>query len=124
VSARAYLLLNIVQGKSEEAARILLDEVGVVAVDMLEGPPDIIVLIEASGRSTLARLTVRAIASVEALTEDIQLLPAQDVHNACLAMGHDVTKENAGHYFRASRGSGRTERRKKTRIQSPLSADD
>ncbi len=122
MSARAYLLLNIVQGKSEEAARILRDEVGIVAVDMLEGPPDIIVLIEASGRSTLARLTVRAIASVEALTEDIQLLPAQDVHNACLAMGHDATKENAS--FRASRGSARTERRKKTRIQSPLSADD
>ncbi len=117
MSARAYLLLNIVQGKSEEAARILRDEVGVVAVDMLEGPPDIIVLIEASGRSTLARLTVRAIASVEALTQDIQLLPA------CLTMGHDATKENAGRYFRASRGSGRTKRRKKTRIQSPLSDD-
>jgi hypothetical protein len=78
VSARAYLLLNIVQGKSGEAARLLRDEVGVIAVDMLEGPPDIIVLITASGRSTLARLTVRAIASVEALTQDIQLLPVQD----------------------------------------------
>ena len=78
MSARAYLLLNIVQGKAEEAARSLRDEVGVVAVDMLEGPPDIIVLMEASGRSTLARLTVRAIASVEGLTEDIQLLPVED----------------------------------------------
>jgi len=77
VSARAYLLLNIVQGKAEEAARLLRDEVGVVAVDMLEGPPDIIALMEASGRSTLARLAVRVIASVEALTEDIQLLPAR-----------------------------------------------
>ena len=124
MSARAYLLLKIVQGKAEEAARLLQDEVGVVAVDVLEGPPDIIVLIEASGRSTLARLTVRVIASVEALTEDIQLLPAQDIHNACLTVGRVATKESAGRYFRASRGSGRTERRKRTRIQSPLSADD
>jgi len=77
VSARAYLLLKIVQGKAEEAARLLRDAVGVVAVDVLEGPPDIIVLMEASGRSTLARLAVRVIASVEALTEDIQLLPAR-----------------------------------------------
>ena len=78
MSARAYLLLKIVQGKAKEAARLLQDEVGVVAVDILEGPPDIIVLMEASGRSTLARLTVGAMASVEALTEDIQLLPVQD----------------------------------------------
>ena len=114
MSARAYLLLKIVQGKAEEAARLLQDEVGVVAVDVLEGPPDIIVLMEASGRSTLARLTVRVIASVEALTEDIQLLPAQNIHNVCLTMGRDATKEN----------TGRTKRRKKTRIQSALSADN
>ena len=114
MSARAYLLLKIVQGKAEEAARLLRDEVGVVAVDVLEGPPDIIVLMEASGRSTLARLTVRVIASVEALTEDIQLLPAQNIPNVCLSTRRDATKEN----------TGRTERRKKTRIQSALSADN
>ena len=78
MSARTYLLLNILEGKSKEAARLLRDGVGVIAVDMLEGPPDIIVLIKASRRSTLARLTVRIIASVEALTQDIQLLPVQD----------------------------------------------
>jgi len=114
VSARTYLLLNILEGKSKEAARLLRDGVGVIAVDMLEGPPDIIVLIKASRRSTLARLTVRAIASVEALTQDIQLLPAQNIHDVCLTTGRDATKEN----------TGRTERRKKTRIQSALSADN
>jgi hypothetical protein len=77
VNARAYLLLDIVPGKSEEAARLLRNGAGVTVVDLIEGPPDIIAMIEASERQALAQLTIRAIASVVAMTEDVQLFPVQ-----------------------------------------------
>ena len=75
---RAYILLDIEDGKSEEAAQVLRGKPGVVLADPLEGPPDVIVLVEAPDRKKLAELTVRALAEVESMTEGLQLLPAQD----------------------------------------------
>lgn len=50
MSARAYVLLDIVKGKAEEALRTLRCRPGVVTVDALEGSPDVIVLLEAKER--------------------------------------------------------------------------
>ncbi len=74
---RAYILLDILNGKAEQVAQSLKRNKGVVSVDVLEGPPDIIIILEASGRQKLAELTIQALASVESVTENMKLLPAQ-----------------------------------------------
>jgi len=77
MSARAYVLLQVAQGKSNLVANVLRRKNGVRVVDVLEGPPDLMVLVEAAERQKLAELTVRALAEVEPLTENLQVLPAQ-----------------------------------------------
>ena len=77
-AARAYILLDIREGKSVRAAEVLRSMSGMVIVDPLEGPPDIVVVVEASDRQELARLTNRALASIEGLIEGLNLLPVQN----------------------------------------------
>ena len=74
---RVYILLDIVGGKSEEVARSLLGKPSVVKVDLLEGPPDLIVICEAFKRQELAKLTIEALAKVEQMTENVCLLPVR-----------------------------------------------
>ena len=75
---RAYMLPDIADGKPGQVVRVLRDKPGVVMADLLEGPPDVIVVVEASERQKLAEFTIQALASVEAMTEDIQLLRATE----------------------------------------------
>ncbi len=73
---RVYILLNVSDGKGERVAEALSGMSGVATVDVLEGPPDVMIMIEALGRRKLAQLTVNALAAVEAMTEGIRLMPA------------------------------------------------
>jgi hypothetical protein len=75
MSARAYVLLNVVQGKVAEIVQTLRDRPGVIVADIIEGPPDIVMVIEARGRRRLANLTIEALSAVENVTGDLQLLP-------------------------------------------------
>jgi hypothetical protein len=77
MGAGAYVLLDIANGKSEQAAQALRSRPGVVMADSLEGPPDVIVVFEASERLTLAKLTIQALTAVEAMTRSVCLLPVQ-----------------------------------------------
>ncbi len=72
--ARAYILLDIVNGKSEQAAQTLRNMPGVATADCLEGQPGVLVLVEATDRLKLAELLMPVMASVDSLTEDMQLL--------------------------------------------------
>ncbi len=74
-SARVYVLLDVAQGKLAEAVRTLRDRPGVIMVDSVEGPPDIVMVVEAHQRRRLAELTVEALSSIESVTENLQLLP-------------------------------------------------
>jgi hypothetical protein len=76
--ARAYVLLDIVNGKSEQVAKALQGKPGVVIAEQIEGPPDLIMVTEASDMHHLAKLTVKAITSVEAMINGLRLLPVQD----------------------------------------------
>ena len=76
MSDRAYILLHVTRGKSGLAARVLRGQDGVRVMDVLEGPPDLMLMIEAAGRQELAELTIQALASVEPMTEGLQVLPA------------------------------------------------
>jgi len=76
--ARAYVLLDIVDGKSEHVAQALQGKPGVVIAEQIEGPPDIIMVAEASDLQHLAKLTIQAITSVETMIHGLRLLPVQD----------------------------------------------
>ena len=78
---KVYILLDIVDGKAEQVVHILQEIPGVLMVDALEGPPDIVVVIEAPEREQLAKWTIEALASVEMLTEQVRLLPIRDGSN-------------------------------------------
>ena len=58
MNARVYILLDIVHGKSEYVIQALRGKPGVVMVDPLEGPPDVILVVEAPKRQKLAELTI------------------------------------------------------------------
>ena len=77
MSERVYVLLSVVGGQSEEVARTLRSKCGVLATDVLEGPPDVMMVVEARGRQQLARLMSSALASVENMTANMQVLPTQ-----------------------------------------------
>jgi hypothetical protein len=78
MSARVYMLLDIVEGKSAHAARVLRAREGVVITDVLEGRPDIIVMVEAPDRQRLAEVMMPVLSSIEDITKDVQLLVARE----------------------------------------------
>ena len=75
MSARAYILIDAVEGKAHEVVRILRRKAGVAFADCVQGPPDIVMGVEAEDNQKLADLTIKALASVENQTEDSQVLP-------------------------------------------------
>ncbi len=108
-AARAYILLDTREGRSVEAAEALQAMRGVVIADPLEGPPDVVVVVEASDRQELARLTNRALASIEALIEGLNLLPVQNGLSMAAAknlrskaLGRKETKHACGKAHRYS----------------------
>jgi hypothetical protein len=74
---RLYILLDIVDGKADKATKIVRKSPGVVIADALEGPPDVVIVLEAAKRRHLAKLAMQVLASVESLTENVCLLPSQ-----------------------------------------------
>jgi len=81
MNARVYILLDIVDGKAEQVAQALQGSLGVVMVDAVEGPPDVVIVMEAPNRQQLAKITMQALASVETITEQVCLLPAREKIN-------------------------------------------
>ena len=78
---KVYILLDVMDGKAEQVVQVLQEIPGVLMVDALEGPPDVILVMEAAERQHLAKLTIDALASVEMLTEQVRLLPTRDGSN-------------------------------------------
>jgi len=52
---------------------------GVLMADSLEGPPDLIMVVEASDKQKLAQLAINALATVETVTQGVQILPTLDI---------------------------------------------
>ncbi len=73
--AKAYVFIDVSDGKSEQVVKTLQNKPGVVAVDNVDGPPDVIMIVEATKRQELANLTIEAMLSVEGLTESVRCLP-------------------------------------------------
>ena len=78
MSTRAYVLINSVEGKAPEVLTTLRGKPGIKFMDYLEGPPDIIVILQACTRQKLAELTNHVLYLVESLIENFQVLPTKN----------------------------------------------
>ena len=78
MSVKAYILIDTLEGKEKRVFTALRGKPGIVSVNCVEGSPNIIMLAEAEERRKLAKLTIQALSTVEALTSDIQCLPVSN----------------------------------------------
>lgn len=81
-ATRVYILLDVIEGKAEEAAETLRGNPGVRLADVLEGRPNVVAVLEARSRRQLAELTNHALALVEGVTENLQMLPTVNGHES------------------------------------------
>ena len=77
MSARVYMLLDILEEKYEQALKILHNIGGVIMTDTLEGHPNTLVIVEAPDREKLVELMMPVLGSVDRVTEDLRLLVSQ-----------------------------------------------
>jgi hypothetical protein len=59
-------------------AQTLRGKAGVQMIDVLEGSPNVIMVLQARSRQQLAEFTNQALLSVEPMTENLQVLPVQN----------------------------------------------
>ena len=94
MSARVYILLDVKKKEVNQAVQTLQDEDGVKTVEVLEGSPNILMMIQARNRTSLANLANHALASVEAITESVQLLPVQNKNNTRVNENNSGKRQN------------------------------
>ena len=78
MNERVYVLIDAIEGKAGQVAQMLRGQPGVKMVDLLEGPPDVIVMLQSRSRQKLAELTNQTLVSVESMTEGLKVLPVQN----------------------------------------------
>jgi hypothetical protein len=78
MSRRAYMLLDIVDRRCEYAVRILRNRAEVTLADRLEGYPNMIAIVEAADRQSLAKATISVLGCIDGITEGLRLLVTQD----------------------------------------------
>jgi hypothetical protein len=78
MSARAYMLLDIVDRDCEYAVQMLRSRAEVILADRLEGYPNIIAIVEAADKKSLAEAIMPVLGCIDGITEDLHLLVAQD----------------------------------------------
>jgi hypothetical protein len=74
---RVYVLLQSLADHHSEVVKKLKKQAGVVTVDLVEGPPDIVLVIEAPDRQQLASVLMNALSSVQDVTEGLELFPTR-----------------------------------------------
>jgi len=78
MSARAYMLLDIVDRSCEYAVQMLRSRAEVIIADRLEGYPNVIAMVEAVDRQSLAETIMPVLGCIDGITEDLRLLVTQD----------------------------------------------
>jgi len=78
MSLRAYVLLDIVNGHTENVLRMLRAKAGIVSTVRLAGHPDIVAVIQAPDRKGLVARLMPVISSVDGIAEDLRLRVLQD----------------------------------------------
>ena len=78
MSVRVYMLLDIVDRSCEHAVQMLRSSGEVVFADRLEGYPNIIAMVEAADRRSLAEAVMPVLDCIDGITEGLRLLVTQD----------------------------------------------
>jgi hypothetical protein len=78
MSARAYMLLDIVDRSCEYAVQMLRSRAEVILADRLEGYPNIIAIVEAADRQSLAAAIMPVLGCIDGITEYLHLLVTQN----------------------------------------------
>jgi len=78
MSARAYMLLDIVDRNCEYAVQVLRSRAEVILADRLEGYPNIIAMVEAADRQSLAEAIMPVLGCIDGITEGLSLLVTRD----------------------------------------------
>ena len=78
MSARVYMLLDIVDRSCEYAVQMLRSKAEIILADRLEGYPNIIAVVEAADRQSLAEAIMPVLGCIDGITEDLRLLVTQD----------------------------------------------
>jgi hypothetical protein len=77
MSVRAYMLLDIVDRNCKYAVQMLRSRTEVVLADRLEGYPNVIAMVEAADRQSLAEAIMPVLGCIDGITEDLRLLVTQ-----------------------------------------------
>jgi hypothetical protein len=78
MSVRAYMLLDIVDSDCEYAIQMLRSRAEVILADRLEGYPNVIAVVEAADKKSLAEAVMPVLGSIDGIAEDLHLLLTQD----------------------------------------------
>ena len=78
MSVRVYMLLDIVDRSCEYAVQMLRSQAQVILADRLEGYPNIIAMVEAADRQSLAAAVMPVLDCIDGITEGLHLLVTQD----------------------------------------------
>jgi len=78
MSVRAYMLLDIVDRSCKYAVQMLQSRTEVILADRLEGYPNVIAMVEAADRQSLAEAIMPVLGCINGITEDLSLLVTQD----------------------------------------------
>jgi hypothetical protein len=78
MSVRAYMLLDIVDRSCEYAVRMLRSQADVILADRLEGYPNIMAMVEAADRQSLAAAIIPVLDCIDGITEGLHLLVTRD----------------------------------------------
>jgi hypothetical protein len=82
---RAYLLLQTAENTSPEIFDDMLEKPGVVTADVLEGTPNMILVIEAERRDELAGYIMRALDNVQFRIHDFRFFIGRESYQPVLA---------------------------------------
>lgn len=77
MSERVYVLVELENKDINHTARVLRCKLGVMCVDILESTPNLIFLLQANTRHTLAKSLVDILDSLDGIAEDLRILPVQ-----------------------------------------------
>jgi hypothetical protein len=75
MATRVYLLLELTNGNKANAANTLRGMPGISVVDILEGPPDLVIVIEAPARQEAVEYLMGILNAVDGVIEDVRVLP-------------------------------------------------
>jgi len=78
MSAKVYMLLDIVDRSCEYAVQMLRSRAEVILADRLEGYPNVIAVVEAADRQGLAKAIMPVLGCIDGIIENLRLLVTHD----------------------------------------------